>query len=111
MSHVDPADFGRFAARAIYSTAEEFDRLYANKAIPLASVNMTISDVADALSRAAYHKKTFHVSYLPPEEVAAQKDVNPFVVSQLLLNEREHLVDLEKARSYGIELGSGEGIL
>ncbi|KAK7900440.1 hypothetical protein LTR67_002722 [Exophiala xenobiotica] len=70
---------------------------------------MTISDVADALTRAAYHKKTVRLSYLSPEEVAAQADVNPFVAGQLLLNEREHLADVEKARSYGVELGSVEG--
>ncbi|KAK5258909.1 hypothetical protein LTR40_006969 [Exophiala xenobiotica] len=69
---------------------------------------MTISDVADALTRAAYHKKTVRVSYLSPD-VAAQAEVNPFVAGQLLLNEREHLADVEKARSYGIELGSVEG--
>jgi hypothetical protein len=109
MSHVDPADMGHFAARAIYSSSEEFARLFANKAIPLVSVNMTISDVADALTRAANHKKTVSVSYRSPEEVAARADVNPFVASQLLLNERGHLVDLEKVRSYGIELGSVEG--
>ncbi|KAK5197303.1 hypothetical protein LTR92_003242 [Exophiala xenobiotica] len=70
---------------------------------------MTISDVAGALSRAAYHKKTVRVDHLSSEEVAARKDVNPFVVSQLLLNEREHLVGLEKLGSYRIELGSVKG--
>ena len=35
--------------------------------------------------------------------------MNPFVAGQLLLNECEHLVDLEKVRSYGIELGNVEG--
>ncbi|KIW55737.1 hypothetical protein PV05_04466 [Exophiala xenobiotica] len=109
MSHLDPADIGRFAARAIYAPAEEFTRLFANKAIPIASVNMTISDVAEALTRAAKHKKTVRVNYLSPEEVAAQKDANLFIEGQLMLNGREYLVHLEKVRSYGIELGSVEG--
>jgi hypothetical protein len=105
MSHVDPAAIGRFAEEFVRPVRQQ------SRMIPLASVNMTISDVADALSRAANHKKTVSVSYLSPEEVAAQKDVNPFVASQRFLNEREHLVDLEKVGSYGIELGSVEGIL
>ncbi|KAK5274404.1 NADPH-dependent 1-acyl dihydroxyacetone phosphate reductase [Exophiala xenobiotica] len=102
MSHVDPAAIGRFAEEFVRPVRQQ------SRIIPLASVNMTISDVADALTRAAYHKKTVRVSYLSPD-VAAQAEVNPFVAGQLLLNEREHLADVEKARSYGIELGSVEG--
>ncbi|KIW19805.1 hypothetical protein PV08_00380 [Exophiala spinifera] len=109
MSHLDPADIGRFAARSIYADRDEFERLFANKTIPLSSANLTISDIADALTRAVGHRKTVSVSYMSREEAEAVKDTNLFVAAQLFLSDHPHLVDLEKVRSYGIELGSVDG--
>ncbi|KAL6246253.1 hypothetical protein RBB50_006488 [Rhinocladiella similis] len=109
MSHLDPADIGRFAAHSIYADPDEFERLFANKAIPLASANLTISDVADALTRAVDHKKTVSVSYMSREEAEAVKDTNVFVSAQLFLDDSPHVEDLEKVKSYGIELGSVDG--
>ncbi|KAJ9641237.1 uncharacterized protein PV06_01086 [Exophiala oligosperma] len=108
MSHLDPADVGRFAAHSIYADPDEFERMFANKTIPLASANMTISDVADALTRAVGHKKTVSVSYMPREDAEAVKATNVIVASQLFLNDSPYLADLEMVRSYGIELGSVE---
>lgn len=107
LSYLDHADIGRFAARSTFSVLDHAQQSpFANKEIPLASVHLTISQVADALSKAVNHRKTVSVSYLSPEEVVALKPANPFVASQIFQNENPYLVDLEQVRTYGIELGS-----
>lgn len=110
LSYLDPADIGRFAARAAFSVQEQPPsksdlNVFVGRIIPLASVDMTMSDVAAALSRAVENRKVVTVKYLSEKEAQAAKDANPLVPSQLFQNDNPCLVDLEEVRSYNIPLG------
>lgn len=105
LSYLDPADIGRFAAHITFSSPADLARRgFANGIIPIASIDLTMSEVAEALSEAVQNRKVVRVEYLSAEEAETLKD-NPFVSSQLFQNENPTLVDLDKVRSYGVELG------
>jgi uncharacterized protein YbjT (DUF2867 family) len=104
-SHLDPDDIGRFTAHAILAPPSEFAEKWANKTIPLASIDLTLQEAVDALTRSVANRKTVTINYLSPEEAQTQAPTNPWIASQLFLNENPNIVDLEKVRSYGIPLG------
>jgi len=104
-SHLDPDDIGRFAAHAILATPFEFAEKWANKTIPLGSINLTLQDAFDALTRAVENRKSVTINFLSAEEAQKQAPTNLWIASQLFLNDNPNVVDLEKVRSYGIPLG------
>ncbi|KAK5056003.1 hypothetical protein LTR84_012554 [Exophiala bonariae] len=104
-SHLDPDDIGRFAAHAILAAPAEFAEKWANKTIPLASIDLTLQEVIDALTRSVSNRKTVTINWLSPEEAQEKAATDPFIASHIFLNENPNIVDLEQVRSYGIPLG------
>lgn len=104
-SHLDPDDIGRFVAHATLSSPSEFAEKWANKTIPLASTDLTLQEVIDALTRSVSNRKNVNINYLSPEEAREKAPSDPFIASHIFLNENPNIVDLEKVRSYGIPLG------
>lgn len=108
-SHLDPDDIGRFAAHAILAPPSEFAEKWANKTIPLASIDLTLQEAFDALTRSVSNRKSVTINYLSTEEAQKQAPTNPWIASHLFLNDNPNIVDLEKVKSYGIPLGSVDG--
>ncbi|EXJ81047.1 hypothetical protein A1O3_07335 [Capronia epimyces CBS 606.96] len=105
LSYLDPADIGRFVAHITFSSPADLARLkFANEIVPIASVHLTMSEIADLLSEAVGRRKVVRVDHLSPEEAEAAKD-NPFYNAQIFQNQNPTTVDLDKVRAYGIALG------
>lgn len=105
-SHLDPDDIGRFTAHAILASPTEFAEKWANQTIPLASIDLTLQEVIDALTRSVSNRKSVTINWLSPEEAQERARSDPFIASHIFLNENPNIVDLEQVRSYGIPLGS-----
>ncbi|KEF59296.1 uncharacterized protein A1O9_04140 [Exophiala aquamarina CBS 119918] len=104
-SHLDPDDIGRFAASAILAPPSEFAEKWANKTIPLASINLTLQEAFEALTRSVSNRKVVTVNYLSTEEAQKQAPTNLWIASHLFLNDNPNIVDLEKVKTYGVPLG------
>jgi len=123
LAYLDPADIGRLVAAILVPAASSAlpsssvalpNPKFTNQTIPIASTHMTMSQVADAMTRALSvsddHDQTditVTVSYISAADAEAQKDSNPVLASQLMQNGRSswNLVDLDQVKSYGVRLG------
>lgn len=106
LSYLDSDDIGRFAAHILLSDPSE----YHGQLIPLASTNLTISQVADGLNRAleqaGHNDLKVQVEYMEPAEAEKTKAINPLIGAQLHLNVNATVVDVDRVKKYGVELGS-----
>lgn len=98
---LDPADIGRFAARALV----ELDG-WRGVVVPLASAHLTLPEIAERLTRAVGGRKVVKVVPFSEEEIAGERSV--LVESELFRNEFRVAVELEEVRSYGVRLRSWE---
>ena len=107
LSYLDPDDIGRFAAVA-FTSPDAKSGEFKSRRVPLASLHLTLQDVFDSMNSSL--KKwgkdvQVKVEYLSKEEVEAQKAANPLLASQVFQAENPALVDLERVKGFGIELG------
>ncbi|EOD42861.1 putative nad dependent epimerase dehydratase protein [Neofusicoccum parvum UCRNP2] len=100
-SFLDPADIGRFAARALVDDGDA----WRGKVVPLASAHWTIAQAAEKLTQAVGGRRQIKAAPRGEEEMAEK---GLFVLFDLFQNEFKQPVDLDEVRSYGIELGSWE---
>ncbi|KAJ9616505.1 hypothetical protein H2200_000224 [Cladophialophora chaetospira] len=107
-SYLDPDDIGRFVAHSILASPSEFREKWANKTIPLASVDFSLEEAVAALTKSVGDRKKVQINFLKSGEAGEVAKTNPLVASQLFINENPISVDLEEVRSYGIPLGSVE---
>jgi uncharacterized protein YbjT (DUF2867 family) len=96
---VDPNDIGKFAAAAFLDYTK-FNQME----IEIASEMMRVEDVVRDLSEAT--GRDMKIVFLSEEAIKEQKAQNPLIGAQLAIRDLSLFVDMEKVRSWGIELGS-----
>lgn len=96
---VDPNDIGKFAAAAVLDSAK-FNQME----IEIASEMMGVEEVMRHLSDAT--GKDMKVIFLSETEIEDQISQNPLLGAQMVIRDLSLFVDLEKVKSWGVELGS-----
>ncbi|KAJ5661819.1 uncharacterized protein N7477_009435 [Penicillium maclennaniae] len=96
---VDPDDIGKFAAAAILDPAR-----FNQKEIEIASQMMGVEDVMRDLSEAT--GRNIKANFMSEEEIKINAAQDPMVRAQLAMRDLSLFVEMEKIKSWGIELGS-----
>ncbi|KAJ6127296.1 hypothetical protein N7523_002908 [Penicillium sp. IBT 18751x] len=96
---VDPDDIGKFAAAAILDPVR-----FNQKEIEIASQMMGVEDVLRDLSEATGRNMKTH--FMSEEKIKINAAQDPMVRAQLAMRDLSLFVDMEKIKSWGIELGS-----
>ena len=114
LTMLDPDDIGRFAARILEADEMEMREKWSGKSIPLGSRNMSIDEVVGTINQVLgltgkgkrEEIEVLHLSLEEAKEKESQGDI--LTGSQIFMMENVKPVDVEKVKSYGVELGSVE---
>ncbi|KAJ5619713.1 NAD dependent epimerase/dehydratase [Penicillium lagena] len=104
LAMVDPNDIGKFGAAALLYPAK-----FQKKDIDLASELLGIECTIQKLSKTT--GRDLKVVFLSQEEVEAQSQADPFIKAQLVMGEQANFVDMNKVKSWNIDLGNFEQFL
>ncbi|RKL32876.1 hypothetical protein BFJ72_g10376 [Fusarium proliferatum] len=96
---VDPQDIAKFAFAA-FNEPEKFHE----EGIDLVSERLTAVQMMESLADAT--GREMKAEFYTDEQVAQAIETNPFIGSQVFLRDGEKCVDAERAKTWGIELGS-----
>ncbi|CAL5872405.1 uncharacterized protein PFLUO_LOCUS6669 [Penicillium psychrofluorescens] len=104
LAMVDPNDIGKFGATALLDPAR-----FHEKDIDLASELLGLEPTIQKLSKIT--GRSLKVVFLSQEEIEAQSQADPFIEIQLVMGEQAQFVDMNKVKSWNIELGNFEQFL
>jgi uncharacterized protein YbjT (DUF2867 family) len=110
LTYLDPEDIGRFAARVFVVGEEEFRKVWKGKGVPLGSVEMSLEEVIAVINKVLglEGEEAIKVVNMSAQEAQELSKINLLVGSQLFQVDNPEPVDVEKVKSYGIELGGVE---
>ena len=110
LSYIDPDDTGRFAAAVFMADEKEMSERWNGAKVPLGSVNVSLEDVVGVMNKVLgfSEDENIKVVNLDLAEAREQSKMNPLLGSQVMQVDNPKLVDVEKVKSYGIELGGVE---
>ena len=110
-SYLDPSDIVRFAAAVFVADDKEMSEKWNGKKIPLASVNVPQASVVAVINEVLGLNGSdgeIRIEYMSEEQAREAAKSNPLVASQFYIIDNPKPVDVDKVRSYGIELGGVE---
>lgn len=109
--YLDSKDIGRFAAAALLESHAK-RHLVANRRIQLASTNLTLREVVASLNgqlRNWGYSERVDLDQLSDEEVRKRIEAGDlFAAGHTFQSENPNVVDVERVKAYGIELGGME---
>ncbi|KAK0711831.1 hypothetical protein B0H67DRAFT_586381 [Lasiosphaeris hirsuta] len=104
ISLIDPEDIAKFAVAA-FQDPQRFDK----QGIELVGEKLTPIQVMEMLSAAT--GRELRAQFYTDEEIRAGTATNPLIVAQLILRDGERFAKLDKAKSWGIPMGTFDKFL
>ena len=110
LSYLDMDVVGRFAAAVFLADEKEMSDRWSGSKVPLASGNANFGEIVAGVNKVLgwSDEEGIKVVNMDLAEVRKEAKANPVLGSQVMLIDNPKLVDIEKLKTYGIEIGGVE---